>query len=61
MSVSFNWSEPLLLEPQWRTFELQGRKATIPVLAPAERAAEKVRAYLSPARSALGNDAYDLY
>lgn len=62
VQLSFSWSEPPLAKPVWSTFVLpDGQTATIPVLVAPERAAEKVRAYLTPFRVARANDAYDLF
>jgi predicted nucleotidyltransferase component of viral defense system len=62
VQLSFNWSEPPLATPVWSDFVLpDGQTASIPVLVAPERAAEKVRAYLTPFRVARANDAYDLY
>lgn len=59
ITVSVNWDEPLLLEPERQSIELPNRDLVqIPVVHRAERAAEKVRAFMDRGEA---NDAHDLY
>lgn len=63
VSLSFNWDEPLMMAPEWRDIPLpHSQTARIPTVAPPERAAEKLRAFLTTTRGKKAlNDAYDLY
>ncbi len=58
VSIGFNWDERLIDPPIQQQIVLPNRSLTIPVMTPSERAAEKLRAYLTR-RSA--SDPYDLY
>lgn len=58
VSLSVNWDDPLLDEPEQRTVEIAGRRVALPVMTARERAAEKVRAFLTRGEAA---DAHDLY
>jgi len=59
ITVSVNWDEPLLLEPEPQLIRLpNGDQVQIPVMHRAERAAEKVRAFMDRGEA---NDAHDLH
>lgn len=58
VSLSVNWDDPLLDEPEQRTVEIAGRRVMLPVMTARERAAEKARAFLTRGEAA---DAHDLY
>lgn len=58
VSLSVNWDDPLLEPPEQRTVEVAGRRLVLPVLSARERAAEKVRAFLTRGEAA---DAHDLF
>lgn len=58
VSLSINWDDPLLEEPEQRLVEIAGRRVALPVMTARERAAEKVRAFLTRGEAA---DAHDLY
>lgn len=59
ITLSINWSEPFLRSPVVETYRVRGDEAiAVPVMDPRERAAEKVRAFLTRGEAA---DAYDLW
>ena len=59
ITVSVNWEEPLVLPPEQALIELPNREQVrVPVVHRAERAAEKVRAFLGRGEA---NDAHDLH
>lgn len=59
ISLTINWSEPFLLPAVMSDYALPNKThVTVPVMAAVERAAEKVRAFLSRGE---GTDAYDLW
>jgi nucleotidyltransferase AbiEii toxin of type IV toxin-antitoxin system len=59
IKISINWSEPFVLAPIPAHYKLpDGTPITVPVMQPLERAAEKVRAFLSRGEA---SDAYDLW
>lgn len=58
VSFSINWDDPLLDPPRMATVQLGSRAAQIPVLTARERAAEKVRTFLTRGQA---RDAYDLH
>lgn len=59
ITVSVNWDEPLLMSPELQAIELPNRDhVRVPVVHRAERAAEKVRAFMDRGEA---NDAHDLH
>lgn len=60
IAFSVTWREPLLRKPVIATFSqpIDGSQFSVPVLHPAERCAEKIRAFLM---RQLCRDAFDLY
>ncbi len=59
ITVSVNWDEPLLLSPELQAIELPNLdKVLVPVVHRAERAAEKVRAFMDRGEA---SDAHDLH
>ena len=59
ISVTINWSEPLLLSPIMAAYQLpDGTPIKVPVMRAVERGAEKVRAFLTRGEA---TDAYDLW
>ncbi len=59
ITFSINWSEPFLLKPVMETYKVRGDEIIrVPVMDPRERAAEKVRAFLTRGEA---SDAYDLW
>lgn len=59
ITVSINWSEPFTLKPVMESYQLpDGTSISVPVMDPRERAAEKVRAFLTRGEA---SDAYDLW
>ncbi len=59
ITVSVTWDEPLLLNPELQALELPSLgKVQVPVVHRAERAAEKVRAFMDRGEA---NDAHDLH
>jgi len=59
ITLSINWSEPFLRPPIIETYRIRGDEAiAVPVMDPRERAAEKVRAFLTRGEA---SDAYDLW
>ena len=59
IQLSINWSEPFILPPVKASYVLPGgQPITIPVMQAVERAAEKVRAFLTRGEA---SDAYDLW
>jgi len=59
ITVSINWSEPFSLKPVMESYALpDGTPISVPVMDPRERAAEKVRAFLTRGEAP---DAYDLW
>lgn len=59
ITVSINWSEPFSLKPVMESYALPDRTPiSVPVMDPRERAAEKVRAFLTRGEA---SDAYDLW
>ncbi len=59
IKISINWSEPFVLAPVQASYKIpDGTPITVPVMQPLERAAEKVRAFLSRGEA---SDAYDLW
>ncbi len=59
ITVSINWSEPFSLKPVMESYKLpDGTPISVPVMDSRERAAEKVRAFLTRGEAA---DAYDLW
>lgn len=59
ITVSINWSEPFALKPVTESYALpDGTPIRVPVMDPRERAAEKVRAFMTRGEA---SDAYDLW
>ncbi len=59
ITVSINWSEPFVRKPVMESYSLpDGTPITVPVMDPLERAAEKVRAFMTRGEA---SDAYDLW
>lgn len=59
ISVSINWSEPFTLKPVMESYKLpDGSPISVPVMDSRERAAEKLRAFLTRGEA---SDAYDLW
>ena len=59
ITVTVNWSEPFLLPVAMADYQLpDGTPIKVPVMQARERAAEKVRAFLTRGE---GSDAYDLW
>lgn len=59
ITVSINWSEPFTLKPVMESYKLpDGTPIRVPVMDARERAAEKVRAFLTRGEA---SDAYDLW
>lgn len=59
ITVSINWSEPFILKPVMESYQLpDGSPISVPVMDARERAAEKVRAFLTRGEA---SDAYDLW
>ena len=59
ITVSINWSEPFTLKPVLESYALpDGTPISVPVMDPRERAAEKVRAFMTRGEA---SDAYDLW
>jgi len=59
ITVTINWSEPFLLPVAMAEYQLpDGSPIKVPVMQAVERAAEKVRAFLTRGE---GSDAYDLW
>lgn len=59
ITLSINWSEPFDLKPIMESYALpDGTPIKVPVMDPRERAAEKVRAFLTRGEA---SDAYDLW
>lgn len=58
IQISINWSSPLVCPPEMGTFDINGRKVTLRLMARRERVAEKIRAFLDRAED---RDAFDLF